>query len=353
MIFLLITCVLQAGAHDPGLSTIHVRLQSERIDIALGLSLKDAGELIELDRNHDGRTTRDELAAGEAALAAKAADALEIVLDRQPASMAAVTCRFDSQGNASLVSEVTARVAGTFQLRSHWLALLPSGHRQFLSIENAHGKVLAEHLLSANSDSAELVLADDVASSVAGPSTGDSFVSFFVLGLKHILIGYDHLLFLFSLLIVSRSLGATLKVITCFTVAHSITLALATFDLVQIPGRWVEPLIAASIVFVAVENLVRGGPSPSRMWLVFAFGLIHGLGFASVLRELGMGTGAGVTLPLVSFNLGVEIGQLLVAAPLVPLIRVLHRYPAFRTRWIPACSTLAALAGGVWLFQRW
>ena len=343
-----IACVFQAGAHDPGLSTATVRLQPDRIDVAVVMSIKDAGELVNLVRPTDVTTARPELAA----LTAKVVEALEIILDNERASVAPEKSGFDVQGNASLHFKVSKRAAGKLQFRSRWLALLPSGHRMFLSIQDTTGNVLAEHLLNANSDSVtiELSSSDTVPTQ---PAAGNSFVEFLFLGLKHILLGYDHLLFLFSLLIVSRSLPGTLKIITCFTAAHSITLALATFDLVRIPGRLVEPLIAASIVFVAVENLVRGEQPKSRMWLVFAFGLIHGLGFASVLRELGVGTSdIGVAVPLVSFNLGVELGQLLVAAPLVPLIQMFHEHPAFVKRWVPACSTLAALAGAFWLIQR-
>ncbi len=331
-------------AHDPGLSTASVRLRPEGIDIALVLSVKDAGELVNLDRNHADRTARLERLAG---------DALEIRLNNQPAAITTAKCSFDdNNNNVSLHLQFAGQPAGKFQIHSRWLALLPPGHRQFISIQNAKGDVLAERLLSATSDSVTIEIA--VANSPAVEHVAaTSFLDFLSLGLKHILIGYDHLLFLFTLLIVTRSLLATLKIITCFTLAHSITLALATFEFVQIPGRVVEPLIAISIVFVALENLVRGDQPKGRMLLVFAFGLIHGLGFASVLRELGVGTtGTGVVMPLLSFNLGVELGQLLVAVPLVPLLRRLNERPIFVQRWVPACSVVAAMAGTFWLVQR-
>ena len=348
----LIACVVNTFAHDPGLSTASVRMRPEGIDIALVLSVKDAGELVKLDQPHDGQTALSKHAAGEAALLAKAGEALEIRIGGQPAVLTKATCSFDAQNNASLHFKVAGQAQGKFELRSRWLAILPPGHRQFVSVQNAKSEVLAERLLSANSDSVTIEIAAANSPTVEH-AVGASFLDFLTLGLKHILIGYDHLLFLFSLLIVSRSVLATLKIITCFTVAHSITLALATFDLVQIPGAVVEPLIAASIIFVAIENLVRGTQPKGRTLLVFAFGLIHGLGFASVLRELGVGTaGTGVAVPLLAFNLGVELGQLLVAALLVPLIRMFNERPVFVKRWVPACSILAALAGAFWLIQR-
>ena len=115
----------------------------------------------------------------------------------------------------------------------------------------------------------------------------------------------------------------------------------------------VEPLIAASIVYVGLENLVLPGGPKGRWKLTFAFGLIHGFGFASVLRDLGIAAGkTGVVVPLVSFNLGVELGQLVVAAVLLPLIWRLRRHPSFARRGAPALSALVALAGGCWFVQR-
>jgi HupE / UreJ protein len=339
----LIACIVNTFAHEPGLSTASVRLGADGIDIALVLSLKDAGELVNLDHRPADRAARLEQVAGEA---------LEIRINEQPATITTASCSFDVQNNANLQFRVAGHAQGKFELRSRWLAILPPGHRQFVSIQNAKSEVLAERLLSANSDSVTIEIAAANSPTIE-QAAGTSFLDFLSLGVKHILIGYDHVLFLFSLLIVSRSVLATLKIITCFTVAHSITLALASFDVVRIPGAIVEPLIAASIIFVAIENLVRGDQPKGRMLLVFAFGLIHGLGFASVLRELGVGTaGTGVAVPLLSFNLGVELGQLLIAVPLVPLIRLLQTRPVFAKRWVPACSIAAALAGGFWLIQR-
>jgi hypothetical protein len=151
---------------------------------------------------------------------------------------------------------------------------------------------------------------------------------------------------------VGSSFVETAKIITSFTLAHSITLALATFDLVRIPSTVVEPLIAASIVYVGIENIFRA--NLRRRWLLtFGFGLIHGFGFSSVLRELGVGVnGGGIAIPLFSFNLGVELGQGAVVAPILPLVWRLRRRPQFITRYVPACSLLVGLIGTYWLLQR-
>ncbi len=136
--------------------------------------------------------------------------------------------------------------------------------------------------------------------------------------------------------------------------AHSLTLALSTFGLVNLPSRFVEATIAASIVYVGVENLLRrDGMLRGRWLLTFVFGLIHGLGFASVLHEMGIAkTGLNAVVPLVAFNSGVEVGQLSVAALVLPIIWQIRRRPAFLRVGIPACSAFVALAGAYWLFER-
>jgi hydrogenase/urease accessory protein HupE len=230
--------------------------------------------------------------------------------------------------------------------------MLPIGHRQFFSLQNPNGDVLAERMLSANSDSITVQM-DAAQAKPAGNRQINSFADFLVLGVKHIWTGYDHLLFLFGLLIVTRNFISALKIITCFTIAHSLTLAVATLSLVQISSRIVEPLIAASIVYVGIENLLRGDDPKGRWLLTFAFGLIHGFGFASVLRELGVGAnGSGIAVPLVSFNLGVELGQIVVAGLALPVIWKLRTKSVFIRRWVPACSAIVVLLGGFWFVQR-
>src|SRR5439155_18704692 len=174
-----------------------------------------------------------------------------------------------------------------------------------------------------------------------------------LMGVKHIWTGYDHLLFLFGLLIVTRNFASSVKIITCFTIAHSITLAVATLSLVHISSRVVEPLIAASIVYVGGENLLRGDDPKGRWLLTFGFGLIHGFGFASVLRELGVGAnGTSIAVPLVSFNLGVEVGQIVIAGLVLPVIWRLRANPLFLRRWVPVGSVVVALLGTCWFVQR-
>jgi hydrogenase/urease accessory protein HupE len=179
------------------------------------------------------------------------------------------------------------------------------------------------------------------------------FGRFFRLGIEHIVTGYDHLLFLLAVLLGCRSSRAVLLIITAFTLAHSVTLALATFDLVQLPSRWVESFIALSIAYMGLENFRKGGSLAKRICLTSVFGLIHGLGFAGLLREIGVGAdGQSAALPLLAFNLGVESGQLAIVALMLPVWLALRRIRNFERIVIPALSSCIIILGGIWFFQR-
>ena len=154
---------------------------------------------------------------------------------------------------------------------------------------------------------------------------GRQFFDFLRLGVAHILTGYDHILFLISLLVAGGGLRELWKIVTAFTLAHSITLSLAVLNIVTLPSVWVERAIALSLIYVAVENIFRK-QIHHRWRLTFAFGLIHGLGFAGILQELNLST---VNLPLVltSFNLGVELGQLVIISVTYTALQWLRHQP--------------------------
>ena len=171
-------------------------------------------------------------------------------------------------------------------------------------------------------------------------------------GVHHILIGPDHLLFLVGLLLLGGSVRRLLMVITGFTVAHSITLALAVLNVVTPPGRLIEPIIALSIVYVGIDNLMVRGGRDMRVWIALVFGLIHGFGFASVLQEMGLPSGA-LGWSLFSFNLGVEIGQVTVAVVVASALMALRaRSDVAGRRLAVAGSVVVMAAGTFWFVQR-
>ena len=171
-------------------------------------------------------------------------------------------------------------------------------------------------------------------------------------GIHHILIGPDHLLFLVGLLLLGGSLRRLLLVITAFTIAHSITLALAVLDVVRPPGNVVEPIIALSIIYVGADNLLVRGGRDMRVWIALVFGLIHGFGFASVLREMGLPTGA-LGWSLFSFNFGVEIGQVAVAVVVASAFAWLRARNEKAGRKLAVAGSVGVIAAGTfWFVQR-
>ena len=207
------------------------------------------------------------------------------------------------------------------------------------------------------------------------PSVASSLIGFVREGIHHILIGYDHILFLLSLLLpavwvrqavtdprtgvmrtrwqpsddLRLALANVLKVVTAFTVAHSITLALSVLDVVNPPSRWIESTIAASVVLAALNN-VWPVISEARWKLTFVFGLVHGFGFASALKDAGLARG-DLAAPLLGFNLGVEIGQLCIVALVLPLAWTFRSTRGYRGAFAGGSLAIAGIAT-LWLVQR-
>lgn len=176
----------------------------------------------------------------------------------------------------------------------------------------------------------------------------NSVMSFFRLGLEHILEGYDHLLFLLALMFAGGGFWVLFKMVTAFTVTHSITLGMAVLGLGSLPGWIVEPIIVGSIILAAVENWRR--PEPEGRWkLAAGFGLIHGMGFAGVLADMSL-SGPSALKPLLGFNLGVEAGQLLVVVLVYSFLFGFERSENWRRVQL-AGSAVCALFGCYWLFQ--
>ena len=341
-----------AAAHDPGLSSLTIQQRTNSLEATLTLAVKDAARVAELDEDNDGRVTQAEFEQTRSLLETAVTRQLFIAPDGKVAEPQSVRSKLDKNNNVEVRLDFPANGCSSLEIQSKIIASLPLGHRQDLQIQDSRGEIIFEQLLSAAEDHATVEMSG-AHSSIGAFEAARSFANFVSLGMKHILTGYDHLLFLFGLLLVARGFLCSLGIITSFTIAHSITLAVATLQLVQIPSRIVEPLIAASIVFVGAENLLRGDIPKARRMVPFGFGLIHGFGFASALREAGIGSGTGgIVLPLFSFNLGVELGQIMVAAVALPMIWKLRENPMFITRWAPACSTAVVLLGSFWFVER-
>jgi hydrogenase/urease accessory protein HupE len=178
---------------------------------------------------------------------------------------------------------------------------------------------------------------------------GQQIGSFITLGIEHILTGYDHILFLISLLLLGGNLRYLLKIVTAFTVAHSVTLTLAVLNIVNLPSRGVEIVIALSIAYIAAENLWLKAPR-GRWQLAFAFGLIHGFGFSSILRELDLPS-TNLVVSLASFNVGVELGQIAIVLAVYAGLSLIQKLS-----WYAAVRRLISLGimgmSLIWLWER-
>lgn len=279
----------------------------------------------------------------------------------------------------SIVVEYPRPAGSALAINAVYAATLPAAYQSAFVMTDELGNILATRVLTREAHSFEVALPSAVVAAETIPSasppipipqtnhataispatitpptnTTVSFADFLKLGIGHILTGYDHLLFLCGLLVVCRRVGPMLAIITCFTLAHSVTLALAALDLVQISPRLTEPLIAATIVFVGVENFRGAVNTKTRCGLALGFGLIHGFGFATALRETGLaGTGLALVKPLLAFNLGVECGQLAVAAVFLPVLFALRKIPWFARHGVKLISAVVVLLGGYWLVER-
>ena len=338
-----------ARAHQPGLSTVLVDLGNNRLSAQVIVAWQELENAVPLDSNHDRALSDEEFAAAKTRLLKLGEAAISIESDGQMLALKAPAevQREDTTGlRFNLLFEFPPTRILT--IHSEIIAELQRGHSQILTVRRVNStgtNTLGEYVLERDKPAVDVPL-----SALQDAKPRSAIRQFLLLGIEHILTGWDHLAFLFGLLVIGGKLKDAVKIITSFTLAHSLSLALATLNVISVRSSIVEPLIAASIVYVGFENIVRDNFS-KRWLLTFAFGLVHGCGFASALREAGVGAnGTSVVTPLVCFNLGVEMGQLAIAAVLLPLIWKLK--PAFPKRWLPVTSVGLIVIGSYFLIQR-
>jgi hypothetical protein len=362
-----------AQAHKPSDSYLSLAVHGQQVEGQWDIALRDLDFAIGLDGNGDGALTWDEIRARHEAIAAYALQRLQLASDQG-------VCRL--QAGEQLIDSHTDGAYSVLRFRAICPGTQPAslsiGYTLFADLDPQH-----KGLFKINSDGSTQTAIFDPDSprqtlSLAAPDRMAQFGAYVKHGIWHIWIGYDHILFLLSLLLPavllpqahqstrsnvpqnplppaaeSRGLrGAfidVLKVVTAFTLAHSITLSLASLSLISLPSRWVESAIAASVILAAVNNLLplfRG----KRPVAAFVFGLIHGFGFASVLRDLGLPQGS-LLASLLGFNVGVEIGQLAIVAAFLPVAWLLRKTWLYR-QVLTVGSLAIALVAAVWLVER-
>jgi hypothetical protein len=354
-----------AWAHKPSDSYLTLRATTGSSDIAIrwDIALRDLDYVLQLDRDGNGEINWGEVRQRSDDITRLATSRLDLSSAGQPCTWSSASPLMldqHSDGTYAVLSLTAqcARLSGALDARYSLLFDVDPSHRGLVQwIAPGSDKVQA---LVFGTESAGQSLA------LQPPGAWRTLRQYLVDGVWHIWIGYDHILFLLALLLpavlvrrdgqwqgtphLAGAVKEVLKVVTAFTLAHSITLSLAALGVVSLPSRLVESAIAASVVVAALSNL--RGTLESRRWIMaFAFGLLHGFGFASVLADLGLPQGA-LVLALVGFNVGVEVGQLAIVAVFLPLAFSLRATGFYRVGVLKFGSLLVALLASWWLVQR-
>jgi len=358
-LLLLLCWALPALAHKPSDSYLEITVAPAGVTGQWDIALRDLDYAIGLDADGNREITWGELRARHEAIAAYALARLELQADGATCKLTAGVQQVDTHTDGAYTvipfSAACDHPPQQLRLRYRLFAELDPQHRGLLRLD--YGGLSRTAVFSPQAAQQDFTL--------AAPSRWRQFADYFVEGVWHIWIGFDHILFLLSLLLpavlvwrarwepVARfhdGFVDVLKIVTSFTVAHSITLSLATLGVVSLPSRVVESAIAASVVLAALNN-VRPVIEGRRWMVAFGFGLIHGFGFASVLTDLGLPQGA-LALALVGFNVGVEAGQLAIVCVFLPLAFALRRTAFYRKGVLIVGSLAIAAVAGAWFAER-
>jgi hypothetical protein len=367
LVFLMLLILQPAAwAHKPSDSYLTLRSTANSDDIAVrwDIALRDLDYVLDLDRDGNGALTWGEVRQRTADITRYATTHLDLTTGGDK------PCRWDASGPLMLDKHSDGTYAVlSLEARCEKLAGgLKARYSLLFDVDPSH-RGLVQWIAPGSQGSQALVFGTESALqslALAPPGAWETLRQYVEEGIWHIWIGFDHILFLLSLLLpavlvrrqnrwepgssLRGALLEVLKVVTAFTLAHSITLSLAALQVISLPSRLVESTIAASVVIAALNNL-RGTIERSRWVMAFVFGLIHGFGFASVLADLGLPQGA-LVLALVGFNVGVEVGQMAIVMAFVPIAFWLRTTRFYRSGVLIVGSVMVALIAGWWFVQR-
>jgi len=385
---LLLLTAHTAKAHQSSDSFLTLNIGNKNISGQWAISVRDLDLIAGLDLNRDGLVTWGEIRTQEQLMQSLVASHLLITSRQQHCklSLSSVLTDYYSDG-AYIIFPLNAQcdqpIARAVTISYTLLFNIDTQHRGLLKLTN--GNKTGNNIISAvfRPDDRERSFTVNNATAVLDnkhsdendaidsryltlQQVGSQLWDFILHGIWHIWIGIDHILFLLTLLLPAvlvchkgqwqgvthwhDALRDTIKIVTAFTLAHSITLGLATTGLIALPTRWVEIAIAASVIITAINNIYPFLKT-SRWVLTFVFGLIHGLGFAAVLGKLSLGT-AGLFTSLLGFNIGVEIGQLVIVAAWFPIAYSLRATFVYRQLIYKYGSSVIAVVAGFWLYER-
>ena len=360
LVMILLLLSAPAWAHKPGDSYLTLTVQDNRIEGRWDIALRDLDDAIGLDADGDGAIRWREVRNKHDEIAAYALSRLVLSSGEEPCRNSAREHLIDNHtdGAYSVLLFTATCPHAIEQLRADYRLLfdLDAQHKGLLRL--THGPVTTTAIFSQEMPRQQFTIGEG--------SIWRQIRQYAHEGIWHIWLGYDHVLFLLALLLPAvlrrvegqwqpaqdflSAFREVVLIVTAFTLAHSITLGLATVELVTLPSRLVESTIAASVLFAALSNLYP--VLVQRRWLVaFLFGLIHGFGFAGVLNDLGLPQGS-LALSLVSFNLGVEAGQLAIVAIFLPLAYGLRKSWAYQRLVLVSGSLGIAALACAWLIER-
>jgi hypothetical protein len=351
-----------AQAHKASDAYLSLRIDGASVEQRFDIALRDLDRELTLDADDDGQISWGEVRRRWAEIARLAESGLDLRFDGQ-------VCTRVSRAQPQLDEHSDGRYAVLQQsLRCPAkVSAVKLDYRLFATSDASHRGIAR---ISAGTEQSAVLVpgggAQDFAIEASAGKPVTTLGGFVVEGIHHIAVGLDHILFLVTLLMVAvwRREGAgwvvrasaasawreTLRLVTAFTVAHSLTLGLAAAGVLAPPSRWVESLIAASVFVAAVDNLWPFVKGP-RWLMVSFFGLVHGFGFAGPLQALGLSR-SNLAVPLFGFNLGVEIGQLAIVALLLPLACWLREARFYRLAVVRGGSTLVAGVAAMWMVER-
>ena len=358
LMLLALCCSPSAHAHKPSDSYLSLSVHDQHIDGQWDIALRDLDFAIGLDADGNGELTWDEVRVKHGAIAAYALARLRLGGDGAacPVQVREQLIDEHTDGAYSVLrfDAVCPAKVGALTVEYRLLFDVDPQHKGLLKLQNRG--LTSSAIFSPDNATQQFMPAE--------PDRLKQFADYLKTGVWHIWIGFDHILFLLSLLLpavlirVDRRAGLdfktsaidVLKIVTAFTLAHSITLTLATLQVIALPSRWVESAIAASVIFAALNNMFP--MVLTRRWLAaFGFGLIHGFGFASVLTDLGLPQGT-LLLALVGFNVGVELGQMAIVALFLPLAYGLRNSWFYRKLVLIGGSGLIVLIAAIWFSER-
>ncbi len=333
-----------ADAHAIGTSYATVHVGDRELAVEIDWKTEDLVRFPGADADGDGKVDAAELQKIAPDFERYLTEYASVSADYQPRELEFLGAieADDEQGTSIARFRFRVPVARTpreIVLSADFSGVFGSDHVTFAKIEA--GQTVHQGVLKAEAPRQSFSLGDI--------SVLEQAFTFVKLGVEHIFLGFDHILFLIGLILLGGRLRELVKIVTAFTVAHSVTLSLAALDVVTLPSRWIEAGIALSIAYVACENFFLKNVS-YRWILAFGFGLVHGFGFANVLRELGL-PARGLVSSLLSFNVGVEVGQLCIVAVLLPGVLWMTR-KGYNRVVVPVVS-FAILACGIgWFVER-